>query len=217
MIDLNRVRQSDLWYAIGYIVADGCLAKDGCHIDITSKDKKHLILLKRALYLRNKIGIKYRSNERIKPYYRLQFGDVNFYKYLLGIGIHQNKSLSLGEIKINDAFFTDFLRGIIDGDGNISTWIHTTNYNRQWCLRVYSASPIFIKWLDDEIKNHFGIEGKLYSLKHDNKDNIIYRLKYGKKAAEIILKNIYYSRCLALERKALQAKACLQNSNKMIH
>lgn len=99
----------------------------------------------------------------------------------------------------------------------VDTWIHKTNYNRQWCLRIYSASQVFIKWLQNKILNYFGVEGKLYSLQLKDRENKIYRLKYGKIAARTIFKQIYYPSCVALERKKLQAMACLQNDNKMVH
>ncbi len=75
MINLNKIKPTDLWYVIGYIATDGYLSTDGRHINITSN--------------------------------------------------------------------TDFLRGVIDGDGNISTWIHRTNHNRQWCLRIYSTQSVY--------------------------------------------------------------------------
>jgi hypothetical protein len=80
-----------------------------------------------------------------KIYSLLQFGDVKFYRYLLDIGLTQKKSLILGEVAINRNYFSDFLRGVIDGDGCISIWIHKTNEHRQWSLRIISAASLFYK------------------------------------------------------------------------
>lgn len=139
MVDLAKVKESDLWYVIGYIATDGYLSIDKRHINITSKDREHLYLIRNALLLKNKIGRKARSYKKEKKYSQLQFGDVHFYKYLLELGLSTQKSLTLSALKINENFFFDFLRGVIDGDGNISSWTHRTNYNQQWCLRIYSA------------------------------------------------------------------------------
>lgn len=210
MVDLGKIKSSDLWYVIGYITTDGYLSTDNRHINITSKDRKHLYSIKEALLLKNRIGRKTRGYEKEKRYSQLQFGDVIFYRYLETIGLSSRKSLTLGSINLNEEFFMDFLRGVIDGDGNISTWIHRTNNHQQWCLRIFSASPVFIKWLNNKIKEKFGLEGKLYIRVGKNRVNPIYILKFGKIAATKILKIVYYPDCLSLQRKFLKAQLCLQ-------
>lgn len=202
---------------IGYIATDGYLSSDSRHINITSKDREHLYKIRHSLFLRNKIGRKSREREKEKKFSQLQFGDVKFYKYLVDLGLTSKKSLTIGSLKIDDSFFADFLRGVIDGDGNISTWIHKTNYHRQWCLRIFSASPVFIKWLNDKIEEVFGFRGMFYERKLKNRDNLGYILKFGKIKATPILQQIYYPGCLSLERKFLKVELCLQEATKMVN
>lgn len=217
MIDINRIRPADLWYVVGYIATDGCLSIDGRHINITSKDREHLYKIKDALLLKNKIGSKAREAEKKKRYSYLQFGDVVFYKFLNKIGLTSKKSLTLGPLNVDKSFFPDFLRGVIDGDGNISTWIHKTNFHRQRSLRVFSASPLFIEWLKESVERYFEMPGKLYFKKRVDRKNGHYVLKYGKNFAKIILRKLYYDGCLSLERKFLQARLCLQEAAKMVN
>ena len=217
MIYVNKIKQSDLWYTIGYIATDGSLSIDGRHINITSKDRDHLYKIRTALNLGNKIGKKSREQSQEKKFSQLQFGDVRFYRYLLRLGLTSRKSLTIGPLNVDDNFFADFLRGVIDGDGNISTWIHKTNHHRQWCLRIYSASQIFIEWLNDRINQEFGVKGRLYSRKEKDRVNSIYLLKFGKSAASKILERIYYEGSLSLERKLAQARLCLQKAAKMVN
>ena len=183
MININRIESADLWYVVGYIATDGYLSIDGRHINITSKDRDHLYKIRSALKLDNKIGRKSRVAHDEKRFSQLQFGDVKFYRFLKGLGLVSRKSLTLGPLNIDDKFFKDFFRGVIDGDGNISTWIHRTNHNRQWCLRIYSASKVFIEWLNNRVNQEFGIKGRLYSKKDKDRDNFIYLLKFGKLSA----------------------------------
>lgn len=213
MIDINSVKPSNLWYVIGLITADGCLSNDKRHINITSKDREHLHSVKKALYLDNQIGRKTRSKERDKRYSHLQFGDVRFYKYLLSLGITPRKSLTIGRINVDDEYFVDFLRGVIDGDGNISTWVHRTNRNHQWCFRIFSASFTFIEWLNEKIQNKFGVQGRLYSRKEKGKTNLIHILKFGKISASVILEQTYYPGSLSLMRKMTRVQLCLQQVN----
>ena len=217
MIVQDRLRPADIWYVVVYIVTDVNLSKDGRYINITSKDRQHLFEIQKRLGISNKIGWKARGGSTEKIYSQIQFSDVRFYRYLLGLGIHPRKSLTLKEILIDKAYFSDFLRGIIDGDGNIHTWIHPTNAHRQWALRIVSASPIFASWLKNEIETYFGVRGRLYAYKHSGKKNFINILKFGKLATKVILQNTYYSDAFALKRKIKTANVCLQDQNKMIN
>lgn len=217
MVDINKIKPSDLWYVVGYIATDGYLSIDGRHINITSKDRDHLYKIRVALKLENVIGRKSRGYSKEKNFSQLQFGDVRFYRFLLKLGLTSRKSLTIGSLRIDDNFFVDFLRGVIDGDGNISTWIHRTNRHHQWCLRIYSASKVFIEWLNNRIYQEFSEKGRLYSKKARDRANLIYILKFGKLSASRILKKIYYNGSLSLERKQLQAQLCLQEAAKMVN
>ncbi len=217
MVDLKSIQPEHLWYIIGLISADGNLNKDGRHINITSKDRKFLFLIRNALKLKNKIGRKTREKSGKKVYSQIQFGDVKFYRYLEDIGLTKKKSLTMGILKIDKIYFLDFLRGVIDGDGSISTWIHRTNSHRQWSLRIVSAAPVFIQWLKTKMEDYFDVRGKLYCYKYKNKSNPLYILKFGKLPAKVILKSVYYKNSLSLNRKHKIAILCLQDKNKMIN
>lgn len=211
-MNLNLVRPENLWYVVGLITTDGNLSSDGRHINITSKDRILLQKIKRALYLTNKIGRKTRGYDTEKKYSVLAFGDVTFYRYLVGIGLSPRKSLTLDSLQIPREYFPDFLRGVIDGDGSISMWIHKNNQHIQWCLRVTSAAPLFSNWLKKEIESYFSVYGKIYQYHFKNKKNPINILKFGKIATKIILTKTYYPNCLALDRKLHQAMKCIVSS-----
>ena len=215
MLDLEKIKPNDLWYVIGLITADGNLSKDERHIDLTSKDRSLLVSVKKALLLKNKIGRKARAKGKEKKYSVLQIGDKKFYNFLLNTGLTQRKSLTLGKLSIPDFYFPDFLRGVIDGDGNIHTWTHTTNGNRQWALRIFSGSREFIFWLKQEIESYFSTSGKIYISKRRNSKNPLYTIKFGKLATKIILDKVYYKNCLALSRKLKKVENCLKSEDKL--
>ena len=142
---------------------------------------------------------------------------VGFYKYLLSIGLTPRKSLTLGKIKLDQLYFPDFLRGVIDGDGSINTWIHRTNGRQQWTLRVTSAAPVFAKWLKENTENYFGVRGRLYTHKYRGKKNFINIVKFGKLAAKVILRGSYYNGSFSLNRKSKMATLGLQDANRMVN
>ena len=191
----------DLWYFVGLIAADGNLSSDGRHIDITAKDPLFLEELKKSLGLQNKIGSK-RNGRGIESFH-IQFANRDFYDFLLSIGLTPKKSLTLGELKVPYQWFQDFLRGVIDGDGCIRNWTHPTNGKEQWSLRVYSASPSFLKWLKLCVEKSFFVKGQIH---HSAASTLV--LKFGKLAAKQILKKCYYEGCLSLDRKTKLAQMC---------
>ncbi|HAG27646.1 TPA: hypothetical protein DCG61_02605 [Patescibacteria group bacterium] len=204
MIDLETVDQFNLWYLIGLITSDGSLSKDGRHISITSKDEQILVDIKESFALSCAVSKKSSGSNREKSYSLLQIGDVAFYHYLLSVGLSPAKSLTLKELVVPKKYFHDFLRGIIDGDGCIYTWHHPKNKNLQASLRIASAAEIFSKWLFLEIRELYDVPGQIIEYTHLNRPNPVYNLKYGKLAAEVILKSCYYNGALANQRKVSQ-------------
>lgn len=190
-----------LAYAIGLFTADGCLYSDRRHLEFNSKDKEQVKNFRKCLNLDNKITKKARSNEKIKKYYRVQFGDVLFYKFLESIGLKSRKSKLLQKLKIPKVFFPDFLRGLFDGDGTFGAFKHPESQYPQLRLRFASASPRFIRWLHQEIKKEIGTKGFISN--RVRVENLVFGINDTLK----ILNYMYYSpNVVCLSRKFLKAK-----------
>ena len=85
----------NLAYLVGLIASDGSLSKDGRHIDFTSKDFDQIQTFAGILGLKNKIGDKSSSYGKGRKYFRIQFSDVKFYRFLLMIGLFPNKTKTI--------------------------------------------------------------------------------------------------------------------------
>jgi hypothetical protein len=177
-----------LAYAIGIIASDGNLSKSGRHISITSKDREIVDTIKRDLGLSNSIGVKSRGGSREKQYFVLQFGDVMFYRFLESIGVQRQKSRTISTILIPDKYFFHFLRGVIDGDGNIQASDSLMSKHKQLKLRIASASDDFIIFLNSKIKALCNPEGGWVYV---DKKKRVNTLTYGKRDAIIILRKVY--------------------------
>jgi len=192
-------------YAIGLITTDGNLSKDGRHVEFTSKDRDLLVLFKNCLDVSNKIGIKSRIGNGEKKYFRIQIGDIKFYEFLLGIGLMPAKSKKLCALAVPAEYFADFLRGCIDGDGNINVFMHPESDKPQLRVRLYSASYKFIVWVKQEIAAKINVVGGSI-----NNCGRVYELLYCKSDSVILLKFIYHSDDVhRLGRKYLVAKRFL--------
>ncbi|MEI6843238.1 MAG: hypothetical protein WCK48_01900 [bacterium] len=192
----------DFAYAMGLLATDGCLSKDGRHIDLTSKDFEQVKNFLRCLKLGLKIGKKTNGTNSI--FFRVQIGDVLFYEFLKSIGFSQAKSLILGEIKIPKVYFFDFLRGCFDGDGSsYSYWDPRWKSSFMFYVCFTSASPVFIQWIRTEIKKRTKIEGFITQSKSKNP---CYSLRYAKNDGLEIIKEMYYNAdvvCLSRKRKKI--------------
>lgn len=185
-------------YAIGVIATDGNLSPDLRHIHITSKDKEMILNCKKCLNLDNKIGMKARGGSKDKRYYILQFGDRNFFEFLVSIGITPRKSKTIKEVIIPNVYFKDFLRGCIDGDGSITISKHPESSFLQYKIRLCSASKEFLAWILKLTKSLYEIKGGSI---HIPKKSSVYTLVFAKEDSIKLLKNIYNKNSISLSRK----------------
>jgi hypothetical protein len=203
---------ADLAYVVGLIATDGCLSRDGRHLAITSKDWDLLETAKRCLGAT--VRITRSTNPR--PCYRLQWGDVVFYQWLSEVGLMPAKSLQLGPLRIPDEWFRDFLRGCIDGDGSIHTYVDRYNTSKDPAyvyIRVYvsvvSASPAFIEWLRASTRRLAQVSGDV-GLRRSPGRHDVWRLRYAKRESLALLRWIYYTPNVAcLRRKRDRAEPFL--------
>ncbi|MFH1694205.1 MAG: LAGLIDADG family homing endonuclease [Patescibacteria group bacterium] len=188
----------ELAYAVGLLATDGNLSKDERHMDFTSKDKSLVITFQNCLGLENKIGKKSSGYTNQKDYFHSQFGDVLFYRWLLGLGLKPNKSKTLGRLKIPDRYFFDFFRGCFDGDGSVyAYWDPRWHSSYMFYLTIASSSPAFLKYLQDSLENLVGIQGKISA---GGRGSL--HLRFAKKDTQILVKKMYYADSVPkLERK----------------
>lgn len=197
---------SDFAYVIGIITSDGNLSPDLRHICIVSKDRELLVKIKRALVLKNKIGTTFSGGK--KSCYRIQFGDKNFFEFLLTIGLAPKKSKTIHKVIIPKDFFIDFFRGCFDGDGSIRTFKHPESITPQVRLSIASGSKLFSSWLLEEVRNFFKI--KTGFINYDTSSDV-YQLTFASQDSRIILKSMYYSdQVLHLSRKKKRAQSILR-------
>ena len=179
------------------------MSKDGRHIIFVSKDFDLIKTFMVCLGIKNKIGTKKSGYNKNGKYYYVQFGNVRLYRWLNSIGIWSNKSKFISDLKILDKYFFDFLRGLIDGDGCISSFIHPESRHPQIRVRICSASKPFLLWLKDNINRLLYLEGKIRNIK------TVFELVYYKHSSIVLLKRIYKKVPFCLNRKFEIAKVLL--------
>jgi hypothetical protein len=210
----------ELAYIVGLITTDGSLSKDKRHIDFTSTDLQLLRTFRKCLSLKNRICKKSNSRNPEKKYYHVQFGNVRFYNWLLNKGLRPNKTYNIGKIDVPKPYFRDFLRGHIDGDGSIFTYVDRYliyKKKRYSYKRLYttlnSASPKHLKWIQANIKSQLNIKGALGSHLRKNRKFPAWKLRFAKNDSLKLLAWIYYKDNVpSLNRKRKIAEKFLNNA-----
>lgn len=203
---------SNFAYVIGVIATDGNLSPDLRHIHITSKDEEMILNCKKCLGLDNMIGKKARGGSNDKKYYVLQFGDKNFFEFLISIGITPKKSKTINEVIIPREYFNDFLRGCLDGDGSITISKHPESRYPQYKVRLCSASREFLVWILKTCSDLFKIKGGSICIP---KKSSVHTLTFAKGDSIRILQVIYKGKITSLLRKKEVAFKILKQYKKV--
>ncbi len=200
---------ANLAYAIGLLATDGSLSKDGRHIILVSTDYQILENFQKCLPFNTKITNKLPGEYSKKQTYKVQFSNVQFYNWLLTIGLFPNKTYTINSIKIPNQYFRDFLRGHLDGDGDVVTYLDTSNTSKNphyKYMRIYtrfcSASKEHIFWIQNTIYNLIQIKGSIHEWTKKDNPTAQWRLRFAKKDSLRLYKWMYYnSDILCLDRK----------------
>lgn len=140
-------------YVLGYITADGCVSESRTRknhpltLNITSKDKDHLIKLKKILASEHKISKK--TGSAGSAAFQIQIRNDVLTADLVKLGILPRKTKYLRPIKVSDKYFVDFVRGFFDGDGSV--YIYVVNDTLQIKANFISTSLSFIKDINQKL------------------------------------------------------------------
>jgi hypothetical protein len=192
----------EMAYILGYIFADGNInwkpEKSYRSLTITAakKDVEHL----------EKIRSKLRSTKKLlysddTESYRLIVNSKTMCMDLMKIGLIPKKSLSIKFPKISKKFLRHFIRGVIDGDGNIR-YVQRKR-SPYFEITVSSGSKAFLEAMTNRIAT-VGIVGKVRKAGKN-----VYVVQYSCKRGLNLAKWIYNNENLYLNRKFQQYQIAL--------
>jgi predicted DNA-binding protein YlxM (UPF0122 family) len=190
--DVYATWTSDLAYALGLIASDGNLVKKRHEVVLVSTDLEIMDYFAGCLQLSPEVQphLQKRPNN-CKPTYVLSFSDMDFYAFLMGIGITPSKSKTLEPLNVPEVLFPDLLRGLMDGDGS---WVtHRSKPPHEYLVaQLTSASPVFLAWVQATVERLIGLHGGTSGIQ------LTY---YGRKAVQLGAWLYYASDIPALSRK----------------
>jgi hypothetical protein len=196
---------AEMAYIVGLTATDGCLVSGRRAINFKSADRQLVETYLQLLGRTNKIGRRRTKTGGIV--YTTQFSDTRLYGWLLGIGLTPRKSLTLGAIDVPDTFLAPLVRGLLDGDGNITNAVlradttRRSDYYYEWFrTRFASASPPHLEWLKDRLRTRLNLRGWIW--RDVTRGKGMGWLSYGKHDSITLLRWLYEDPAAAcLQRK----------------
>ena len=187
-------------YILGVIFSDGNISwntKKGYYsltITASKKDKDHLERIRKIMYSTKPLLYAPQTKS-----YRLIVNSKKLCRRLMELGVVPRKSLVVGFPDIPKDQLKHFIRGIIDGDGNVR--YVDRKRSPYFEITISSGSINFCKGLANFIKKNIGINTNIRKLEN-NTFILQYSCTRGKKLANYI----YSHANIFLERKYLPYK-----------
>ena len=197
-------------YWVGFLMADGCIKKTPksyciVNLELTETDLTHIEKFKKFVNSNNKIYWIHRNDKRekwsnSKPMVGLSITSQTMVNDLANYGVIPSKS------KIADVMLLQnnkhFWRGLIDGDGSITS-IHSGKNPSLEFAGSFNLVNKFAIFVHSEIFNH-----KSSVRKTKIKD--FYKISFNGSSGVKVIKHLYENTNVSLDRKMSRAKHVLE-------
>ena len=172
-------------YLLGFLYADGCVNKNNVvSFTVHKNDREILEMYVSELQATNPI-----AHVKSHPHVRIAFSSKHMCDTLISMGCGRNKTYTLKFPSIPKAYYYDFIRGFMDGDGCISVVNRGSN-------KYISLSFTGTKEMMEALKCIFQVDNRIAFYRN------AYTLHIGKhKDVLRILDNIYNNAELYMSRK----------------
>ena len=184
-------QNEDMAYILGFIAADGNVAKkENCiSIEVHEKDKDLLELVReRTKNTRPlKFYIHIHKDCEDTPVVKFQTWSSEWKKDLAIYNIVPNKTFILKPPTfLNKQYYGAFIKGYFDGDGSV---YEKTNGIE---VSIGGASKEMILWIREVLVTQYGIIGSYDTYSTPNKQHLMYRIKYHSNYSLSLLYKIWY-------------------------
>ncbi|WP_456276530.1 hypothetical protein [Bacillus sp. AK128] len=209
----------EIAYLLGIIATDGTLRKNRKQFKISSYSKEFIDNLIEIIsgitgrtHYANHLTPKF--NGKIFDHYQVQFTSYPLYDFCLAVGITSNKTYIMNEINIPNVFFSDFLRGTLDGDGNYN--VVKDGQKRKVKVRLYSGSKSFLTWINRKCIEVYNLHGgKIYQSTNElgSKYILVFQSEFD---SYTILKKIYEDASYSFIEKRKEVEFFLSSIDKLL-
>lgn len=188
---------SDMAYILGFLAADGNIAKkeNGIFLELHQQDEEILQKIREKTQSDRKLD--YRANNQGTPCVKFKVWSSEWKQDLAKYGIVPNRTFTISPPSLlPKEYRIDYIRGFFDGDGTVYS------HNNKPYVSFISASKILLEWIRDELSD-LGITTESFSTTTLDSGNLFYRITYSRKNITKMLYNNFYKNpnALYLKRK----------------
>ena len=195
---------SNMAYILGFLAADGTVAKNGNRIKIglSSVDRKFLELIKEELGAESNILDYETSNGYMVS--EFSFTSQKIKQKLTEYNIVPGKTETFTfPINLSKKYWIDFIRGYFDGDGSVGTAGPSAI---RW--QICSHRPQVLETIVEFLFEEYGIP-KVSVQKNEHGNSFLYTIQYSNNSTRKIFQIIYTPNSLYLPRKFEKFKSII--------
>ncbi len=164
--DFFKIWTTDMAYVLGFFAADGYITvnkRGGQFWAIDIIDKSIVEKIKRTIEAEHKISTRKTADGKSVSY-RLQIGSIEMCDDLRRLGYAERKTKNLSIPHIPSVYFSHFVRGYFDGDGNV--WVGAIHKDRKTkglaIQTVFTSCCLdFLERLSGELEKHGILRGRI--------------------------------------------------------
>ena len=187
---------SNMAYILGFLAADGTVAKNGNRIKIglSSVDRKFLELIKEELGAESNILDYETSNGYMVSEFSFTSQKIKQKLTEYNIVPGKNETFTF-PINLSKKYWIDFIRGYFDGDGSVGTAGPSAI---RW--QICSHRPQVLETIVEFLFEEYGIP-KVSVQKNEHGNSFLYTIQYSNNSTRKIFQIIYTPNSLYLPRK----------------
>ncbi len=171
----------EMAYVVGFFAADGYMTvnkRGGQYWSMDIGDRKFIDQIKKVIHSEHKISVRKRNGGQYTTY-RLQIGSIEMCDDLRKLGFKERKTHSLSIPKVPNEYFSDFVRGYFDGDGNVWSGLMRKGKNTSTLSIQTVFTSCSLKFLE-EMMRQLEVFGVIRGVLTKGRSNY-YRLTYSVK------------------------------------
>lgn len=195
--DFFMTQSSNMAYFLGFLAADGYIAKDNNNIAIglSAVDKGHLEKFRDIIGGR-KID-EYTTTEGFQVA-KWVFTSKKVKEELVKYNIIPQKTFTLTPpLALKRKYWIDYIRGYFDGDGSINY----LNSNKSLRWQICSAKPEILQWIIDFFYEEYNIPKVNIQIQYRENRKPIYSFQYSTNSTKMIYNILYTDDSWYLDRK----------------
>lgn len=184
-------QDEDMAYILGFIAADGNVAKkeNRISIEIHEEDKELLEIMRKKTHNTRPLKFYLHTHENCAdtPVVKFQTWSAEWKKDLAIYNIVPEKTFILKPPTfLNKQYYGAFIKGYFDGDGSVyKTGKHIEAV-------IAGASKEMISWIRETLATQYGIIGVYDSYLTPNKKHLMYRIRYNSDYSLSLLYKLWY-------------------------